>query len=164
MISLLHCILFLHHKNRIQQQKPLLSLNPKIRTNYKKVAYQPVHIKNLSWVRFNPKNNLDNLRSSNKDKTINELRFFKQAGGKSIVECTPYGIGRDASGLAPDTSGSFRTQGAGRLVGMNRPNPPSTVNRSAAPVRPAGHTRPAARCRRRGRVRSSSAARAFGAR
>ena len=77
-----------------------------VRTNYKKVAYQPVNIKNLSWVRFNPMNNLDNLRLSNKNKTINELRFFKQAGGKSIVECTPYGIGRDASGLAQIAQGT----------------------------------------------------------
>lgn len=69
-------------------------------SSYKKLAYQPVNIKNLSWVRFNPMNNLDNLRLLNKDIIINELKCFKQAGGKSIVECTPYGLGRDPSGLA----------------------------------------------------------------
>jgi phosphotriesterase-related protein len=68
--------------------------------SYKKLAYQSVNIKNLSWVRFNPMNNLDNLRLLNKDIIINELKCFKQAGGKSIVECTPYGLGRDPSGLA----------------------------------------------------------------
>ena len=70
-----------------------------VKASDKKIAYQPVHIKNLSWIRFNPMNNLDNLRLLNKDEIINELMLFKEVGGKSVVECTPYGLGRNPSGL-----------------------------------------------------------------
>lgn len=68
----------------------------------KKLAYEPVQISNLYWVKQHPFNNLDNLSLQDEQQTIKEAMFFKAAGGgNTIVEVTPKGgLGRNPQGLA----------------------------------------------------------------
>jgi phosphotriesterase-related protein len=65
------------------------------------MAYKPVSLENLSWVRLHPLNNLDNLKLTDEQLAIKEASIFKQAGGATIVDVTNQGpTGRDPEGLA----------------------------------------------------------------
>ncbi len=63
------------------------------------LAYQPVCMETLSWVRYHTKDNLDNQMLTDIDTAIKEARLFKEQGGSSIVDMTNRGIGRDPLAL-----------------------------------------------------------------
>ena len=56
----------------------------------KELAYQPVSLENLSWVRSYRTSNLDNLQLTDEEMAISEVMRFKKAGGSTIVELTPH--------------------------------------------------------------------------
>lgn len=60
--------------------------------NEKALAYQPLSLRNLSWVRYHVGNNLDNVRLDDEQIAIDEVMLFKQAGGNTIVEPTVRGF------------------------------------------------------------------------
>ena len=62
-------------------------------------AHQPVSLENLWWVRYHLKDNLDNQMLLNEDMAIKEVMEFKVRGGKTIVDQTNIGIGRDPEAL-----------------------------------------------------------------
>ncbi len=66
----------------------------------KALAYQPVSLENLGWVRYHPAGNLDNLRVLDEQLVIKETLRYKDAGGNSIVDLTNIGLGRDPQGVA----------------------------------------------------------------
>ncbi len=66
----------------------------------KHLAYQPVTLQNLGWLRMNYQKNLDNCRLLDEKTAIDELLLYKRNGGHTIVEVTPQGVGRDPLGLA----------------------------------------------------------------
>ena len=53
------------------------------------LAYQPISLENLSWVRYHRMSNLDNLQAFSKDLATEEASLFKKAGGSTIVDVTP---------------------------------------------------------------------------
>jgi phosphotriesterase-related protein len=59
----------------------------------------PVDINVLGLLRRNAFAVRDNLRLNDLDLMIREVRDFKRAGGNSLVELTPIGVGRDAKAL-----------------------------------------------------------------
>src|SRR5213592_1856124 len=61
----------------------------------KGLAYQPVSLSNVGWVRQNFNANLDNLRLLDEQVAQDEISLFKQAGGRTVVDPTPKAIGRD---------------------------------------------------------------------
>ena len=63
------------------------------------LAYQPVDLTNLGWVRYHSYMSRDNLLLDDVETAIREASFFKHAGGGTIVDVTTYGIGRDPLGL-----------------------------------------------------------------
>ena len=65
----------------------------------KVLAYQPVSIDNLHWVRNHFRNNLDNLILSDVDMAIKEASRYRNMGGNTIVELTCIGAGRDPTAL-----------------------------------------------------------------
>lgn len=70
------------------------------------LAQAPVDITNLGEIRRNPLTNLDNLVQLDINVALEEAIDFKRAGGKTIVDVTNLGIGRDPSalkGLAHET-------------------------------------------------------------
>ncbi len=64
------------------------------------LAYEPVDWHNLSWLRYHPYENLDNMRLLDEQEAIDEAMLFKKAGGGTIVDVTITGIGRDPKGIA----------------------------------------------------------------
>jgi phosphotriesterase-related protein len=73
------------------------------------LAYEPVDWHNLSWLRYHPYENLDNMRLLDEPEAIDEAMLFKKAGGRTIVDATITGIGRDPRALAR----------VSRLTGLN---------------------------------------------
>ncbi|MBM3143247.1 MAG: phosphotriesterase-related protein, partial [Chloroflexi bacterium] len=45
------------------------------------LAYEPVDWHNLSWLRYHPYENLDNMRLLDEQDAIDEAMLFKKAGG-----------------------------------------------------------------------------------
>ena len=63
-------------------------------------AYEKVGMSNLSWLRYHPYQNIDNVQLLDETEAIAEALLFKSAGGGCVVECTINGIARDPNGLA----------------------------------------------------------------
>jgi phosphotriesterase-related protein len=66
----------------------------------KELAYQKVGLSNLSWLRYHPYQNLDNVQLLSEEEAVDEAMLFMKAGGKTIVDVTLSDIGRDPGGLA----------------------------------------------------------------
>ncbi len=90
----------------------------------KALAYQPVALDNLGWVRYNWTSSLDNLNLIDEDVAIREAMRYKMAGGGTIVDATTIGIGRDPLGLAriARATGLNVIMGAGFYVDMVHPS------------------------------------------
>jgi len=86
----------------------------------RKMAHKPVKIENLWWIRQNLFTSLDNVRLIDEELGIKETMRFKLAGGKSIVEMSNVGLGRDPSGLSriSRATGLNIIMGAGFYVGL----------------------------------------------
>jgi phosphotriesterase-related protein len=86
---------------------------------FKKLAYEPVAIENLSWLWHNPFSSLDNLRLQDEALAIEEVMLFKKEGGNTIVELTNSGLDRDPIGLAhiSRVTGINVIMGSGYYVG-----------------------------------------------
>lgn len=65
----------------------------------KKRAYEPVSIRNISWILYNQYNNLDNVRLLDEKAAIEEALYFKKAGGSTIVDVTTAGLARNLPAL-----------------------------------------------------------------
>jgi phosphotriesterase-related protein len=63
------------------------------------LAYQPVKLENLHWLRHNAASNLDNLQLWDERVIISEVLRYKCAGGNSIVDVSSIGLGRDPLAL-----------------------------------------------------------------
>ena len=65
----------------------------------KEMAHQPVCVENLWWIRYHWFQNLDDLQLLDEKETIREVERFKAAGGRSIVEMSNTGLGRNPEAL-----------------------------------------------------------------
>lgn len=70
------------------------------RLSERALAYQPVSLENLTWVRYHTKDSLDNQILNDVDTAVNEAMLFRLEGGSSIVDQTNRGLGRDPQALA----------------------------------------------------------------
>lgn len=61
----------------------------------KKLAHSPVAMENLGVLRRNPFAVLDNLKMTDIDTQVRELFEFKAAGGRTVVDASNKGLGRD---------------------------------------------------------------------
>lgn len=59
------------------------------------LARAPVSLENLSWVSLNCTKSRDNMVLSDPELAIREAMLFKQAGGRTLVDVTNVGLGRD---------------------------------------------------------------------
>jgi len=66
----------------------------------RRLAYAPVGWETLSWLRYHPYENLDNVRMLDEDEAERELALYHKAGGGTLVDVTVTGIGRDPAALA----------------------------------------------------------------
>ncbi len=63
------------------------------------LAYQPLSLQNLDWVRRHYTSSLDNLKFQDEDVAVDEVMLFKQAGGNTVVDGTNWDLGRDPQAL-----------------------------------------------------------------
>lgn len=63
------------------------------------LAYQPVTMENLSWVRYNMYSNRDNNLLLDEELAIREAIMFRNEGGSTVVDVTNDNIGRDPLAL-----------------------------------------------------------------
>ena len=63
-------------------------------------GFQPVDMSLLSWLRYHPFENRENLQLFDEDIQTKEILLFKAAGGKTIVDQGNNGLGRDWDALA----------------------------------------------------------------
>jgi phosphotriesterase-related protein len=89
----------------------------------RKLAYEPVRIENLGWIKTHRMNNIDDLRLTDEQVAIEEAMLYKQAGGKTIVEVSSIGLHRDPEGLAriSRATGLNIIMGSGYYVGASHP-------------------------------------------
>jgi phosphotriesterase-related protein len=66
----------------------------------KGLAYQPVSLSNVGWVRQNFNANLDNLRLLDEQTAQDEIMLFKRVGGQTVVDPTNASLSRDPLALA----------------------------------------------------------------
>jgi len=85
----------------------------------KRLAYEPVSIKNRDWIWHNPLSSLDNTRFLDEEMVMEEVMLFKREGGCTIVELSNVNIGRDPLGLAriSRATGINVVMGSGYYVG-----------------------------------------------
>ncbi|MFQ6121974.1 MAG: phosphotriesterase [Dehalococcoidales bacterium] len=90
---------------------------------HKFLAYQPVSLENLGWVRYHPLSNIDNIRILDEQLAIKEAWRYKLAGGNSVVDVTNIGLGRDPLALTRISreTGLNIIMGAGYYVEGTRP-------------------------------------------
>jgi len=60
-----------------------------------RISREPVSMTNLGWLRRNPYAVRDNLALDDPDLVARELEPFRLLGGRTVVDCTSIGIGRD---------------------------------------------------------------------
>jgi len=69
-------------------------------TSARLLAHQPVSLENLSWLRYHPYENFDNMQLLDEQEAIDEAMLYQRAKGKTIVDVTITGIGRNPKALA----------------------------------------------------------------
>src|SRR6267143_5428504 len=65
----------------------------------KGLAYQPVSLANVGWVRQNFNANLDNLRLLDEQTALDEIMLFRRAGGQTVIDPTNVSLSRDPLAL-----------------------------------------------------------------
>lgn len=89
----------------------------------KALAYQPVSLENLGWVRQNFSSNLDNLRLLDEQVARDEILLFKHAGGQTVIDPTNASLARDPLALEriSRATGLNVIMGAGYYVAAAHP-------------------------------------------
>jgi phosphotriesterase-related protein len=89
----------------------------------KGLAWQPVSLDNLGWVRQHYNASLDNLRLLDERLAEDEITLFKRAGGQTVVDPTNRSLARDPQALAriARATGLNVVMGAGYYVGAAHP-------------------------------------------
>jgi phosphotriesterase-related protein len=87
------------------------------------LAYAPIALEHHGWLRFNWNRNYENLSLLDVDLAVTELGRFARAGGRSVVDATSLGIGRDPAGLAriARESGLHVIMGSGHYLKETHP-------------------------------------------
>lgn len=87
------------------------------------LAFQPVDLDILAWTRYDPFRSRDNLMLVDEDTTVEEAMLFRAAGGRTIVDTTTRGIGRDPAAAARISrrTGINVVIGSGYYVGASHP-------------------------------------------
>ncbi len=96
---------------------------PPAEATAKAKAYEPVSLKNLGRVRYDPFGSYTNLQLLDEDQAIEEVGHFKRVGGGTIVDVTTVGIGRDPIALTniSRATGANIVMGAGYYIAPSHP-------------------------------------------
>jgi phosphotriesterase-related protein len=86
-------------------------------------AYEPIRHENASWLRQYPYNNRETCITTDWRASATELRRFKLEGGRTLVDLTTIGLGRDVWGIRKiaDDVGMNIVAGSGYYVAQTHP-------------------------------------------
>src|SRR6266404_115917 len=89
----------------------------------KGLAYQPVSLANVGWVRQNFNANLDNLCLLDEQTALDEIMLFRRAGGQTVIDPTNVSLSRDPVALTriSRATGLNIVMGAGYYVAAAHP-------------------------------------------
>lgn len=89
----------------------------------KDLAHQKISLENRGWVGYHWTSSLDNVELKDEALAISELRRFIAAGGRSIVDPTNIGLGREPKILhrIAEETGMNILMGAGYYLGVTHP-------------------------------------------
>ncbi len=89
----------------------------------KGLAHQKISLQNRGWVAYNWTSSRDNVELKDEQVAVVELKRFAAAGGRSIVDPTNIGLGRDPLALAriARLTGMNIVMGAGYYIGNTHP-------------------------------------------
>ena len=113
----------LTHEHLIHQATSKLFTPRKPDPKYAHLATKPYDLQNLWWINFHPYSCLDNLVVNDdvtKAVTFKEMKFFKENGGTSIVECTTFGKDLQFMKELSIESGVNIISGSGYYVNMSQ--------------------------------------------
>jgi phosphotriesterase-related protein len=65
----------------------------------RKISSERLSLQNIGYIRYHLLDNQDNLLLMDENEAINELMFFKEAGGNTVIDATNDDIGRDPLAL-----------------------------------------------------------------
>jgi phosphotriesterase-related protein len=87
------------------------------------LARRPVSLEIFHWIQFNWASNLDNLVLDSEETAIDEARLYREAGGQSLADVTPDGLGRDPRALVriARATGLHVVMGCGYYVAPTHP-------------------------------------------
>jgi phosphotriesterase-related protein len=85
------------HEHLLVDLSPLL--RPPVEASKRGVFHAPLTMELLGRINFGGQVNLDNSRLVDVETAIGEALHYRRAGGRTIVEATSIGIGRDPEGL-----------------------------------------------------------------
>jgi phosphotriesterase-related protein len=87
------------------------------------LAHQKISLQNRGWVAYNWTSSRDNVELKDEEIAVAELKRFVAAGGKSIVDPTNIGLGRDPNALAriARLTGTHIVMGAGFYLSSTHP-------------------------------------------
>ncbi len=90
----------------------------------KDLAHQKISLENRGWVGYHWTPNRDNVELKDEEIAVSELRRFVAAGGRTIVDPTNVGLGRDPNALARISrlTGMNVIMGAGYYIGSTHPD------------------------------------------
>jgi phosphotriesterase-related protein len=89
----------------------------------KELAHQKISLQNRGWVGYHWTSNRDNVELTEMDVAVAELKRFVDAGGRTIVDPTNIGLGRNPKALAEIArqTGMNIIMGAGYYLGNSHP-------------------------------------------
>lgn len=98
------------------------------------LARAPLAMENLGWVRRHWTSSMDNLVQLDEALATAELQAFAATGGRTLVDATVPGIGRDPAALVRMSvaTGVHIVMGAGTYVEPS--HPPDVLSRAAGPT------------------------------
>ncbi len=105
------------HEHLLVDQRSVTFSEPSDRRDLE-LARRPVSLEIFGWVQWNWTHNLDNLVLDDESVALDEAKAYQIAGGRSLVDCTLPGIGRDPDALRriAGTAGVNIIMGAGYYV------------------------------------------------
>jgi phosphotriesterase-related protein len=89
----------------------------------RQMAHEKISLENRGWVGYHWTSNKDNVELKDESIAVSELRHFVAAGGRTIVDPTNIGLGRDPVGLAriARLTNTNVIMGAGYYLGSTHP-------------------------------------------
>lgn len=88
------------------------------------IAHQEITLENRGWVGYHWTSNIHNVSLTSEDVAVAELGRFAEAGGRTVVDPTNIGLGRDPAGVAriAERSGLNIIMGAGYYLAVTHPD------------------------------------------